>query len=122
MKTLFFLTFLLIGCSSNNQNIEKIAEANSLLQSEKYDKAISILKELNEESSDKQTVSALANAHLQYGNFLMYNEELDRKVRYVSALKEYRAALALDNNLAEARSNAELIESIYKSMGREIPN
>ena len=120
-KLFLLIAIILIGCSNNN-HIEKIAEANALISSGSYEKGIKILEDLNSTSGgEKNIISALANAHLQYGNFLMYNEEIDRKIRYMSALKEYRSALKLDNNLSEARSNAELIESIYTSMGREIP-
>ena len=52
----------------------------------------------------------------------MASESLDRKVKYRQALKYYREALKVDPTNEEAKNNSEMIISIYKSMGRPVPN
>lgn len=60
-------------------------------------------------------------ATVQFGTANMMSETLDRKVKYKEALKYYKVALKLDPKNAEALSNKEMIEGIYKQMGRPIP-
>ena len=51
----------------------------------------------------------------------MLSDALDQKVKYKEALILYREALKIDPTNKEASSNKDLIESIYKSMNRPIP-
>lgn len=60
-----------------------------------------------------------ATVHL--GTATMMSPKLDRKVKYRNALRLYREALKVDPNNLEAKNNKELIEDIYRSMGRPIP-
>lgn len=68
------------------------------------------------------TKQALVVASTKFGTAAMISPTLDRKVKYKKALHLYREALKLDPKNAEAKSNSEMIISIYKSMGRPIPN
>ncbi len=43
------------------------------------------------------------------------------RVKYRAVLVDYRAALQADPNNAEAKANKKLIENIYTSMGRPVP-
>ena len=52
----------------------------------------------------------------------MTSAALDRKVKYKQALQLYREVLKCDPSNYEAKSNSDLIISIYKSMHRPIPN
>lgn len=61
-------------------------------------------------------------ATVRYGTACMTSDDLDRKVKYRKALRLYREALKVDPTNKEALNNKKLIESIYRSMGRPIPN
>ncbi len=71
---------------------------------------------------DEKVKKAYVDATVQFGTATMTAESLDRKVKYVGALRLYREALKIDPKNKEAKANKEMIESIYKSMGRPIPN
>jgi len=60
-------------------------------------------------------------ATVKLGTADMSSDALDRKVKYKKALQLYREALKVDPNNVEAKNNKQLIESIYKSMGRPVP-
>lgn len=60
-------------------------------------------------------------ATLDLANSYMYAPDLLPKDKYPAALRLYRAALKLDPSLREAEVGAETIVSIYKGMGREVP-
>ena len=61
-------------------------------------------------------------ATVKLGTATMMSETLDRKVKYRDALRLYREALKFEPDNHEALNNKDLIESIYRSMGRPIPN
>jgi hypothetical protein len=71
-----------------------------------------------EKGTDKK---ALAAAYADRGTFRMNDEDAGAKVKYRAALDDYRKALDADPQNEEAKKNKEMIESIYKSMGRPIP-
>ena len=60
-------------------------------------------------------------ATVKLGTATMMCESLDRKVKYRDALRLYREALKLEPDNREAANNRDLIEGIYRSMGRPIP-
>jgi hypothetical protein len=64
---------------------------------------------------------ALSNAHVKYGDSYMYNDQLPPMQKYPNALRQYREALVYEKTNAIALKNVDMIESIYKSMGRPIP-
>ena len=53
------------------------------------------------------------------GNFY-YNAQDTRLYRY--ALGDFRRALRYEPDNAEAKEKIEMIESIYRSLGRPVPN
>jgi hypothetical protein len=71
-----------------------------------------------EKASDKK---ATAVAYATRGTFRMNDDKAGAKVKYRAALDDYRKALSLDPENAEAKDNKAMIESIYKSMGRPVP-
>ncbi|MGC4047343.1 MAG: hypothetical protein QM758_26380 [Armatimonas sp.] len=71
-----------------------------------------------EKGKDKKATAA---AYAARGVSRMNDDKAGAKVKYRAALEDYRKALSLDPENAEAKSNKEMIESIYKSMGRPIP-
>ncbi len=76
------------------------------------------LKSKNNVKVKKKYVAAT----VKLGTASMESEALDRKVKYAKALRLYREALKADPNNAEAKNNKQLIEDIYRSMHRPIPN
>ncbi|MBS1705952.1 MAG: hypothetical protein JST40_08765 [Armatimonadetes bacterium] len=70
---------------------------------------------------DAKLKSAYVKATVTFGTTTMNSPTLTPKDKYPKALKLYREALKVDPNNKEAKNNAELIESIYKQMGRPIP-
>lgn len=83
---------------------------------DKIEKAEAKAKAAGASAADKD---AAAKAHLERGNFF-YNAGDKRLYRY--ALGDFRRALAYQPNNDEAKEKIEMIESIYKSLGRPIPN
>jgi hypothetical protein len=63
----------------------------------------------------------LVEAAYTYGNTMMNDPELPPRVKYRAALKQFRRALALDPSHAGSKKNKEMIESIYRQMGRPVP-
>jgi hypothetical protein len=74
-----------------------------------------------EETEKGKDKKAAAEARAKRGTFRMNDDKAGAKVKYRAALDDYRKALALDPENSEAKSNKEMIESIYKSMGRPVP-
>jgi hypothetical protein len=64
---------------------------------------------------------AIAAAYAERGTFRMNDAKAGARVKYRAALQDYRKALAADPTNAEAKANKDEIESIYKEMGRPIP-
>lgn len=65
---------------------------------------------------------ALADIYLQYGIYYeYYAEHVAMKLRMTGALEHLRRAVELDPENDKAKAEIEQIESIYKQMGREIP-
>ena len=83
---------------------------------EKIEKAEAKAKAAGASTADKD---AAAKARLERGNFF-YNSGDKRLYRY--ALGDFRRALAYQPNNEEAKEKIEMIESIYKSLGRPVPN
>lgn len=100
----------------------KIDEAKAKLKAQKYGEAITLLRAEHEKNpKDKQVTEALSEAHTVYGESVMNNAAMPPFRKYPAALKEFRTALELDKENKKARENIDLIESIYKSMGRPVP-
>ena len=64
---------------------------------------------------------AYVDATVALGTKVMTSSLLAPKEKYPRALKLYREALKLDPKNKEALENKAMIEQIYKSMGRPIP-
>ena len=71
--------------------------------------------------NDAKAKSAYIAATVKLGTATMNAEELPPREKYRGALTLYREALKLDPKNKEALANKKLIEDIYKSMGRPIP-
>ena len=64
---------------------------------------------------------AYIDANNRHGLACMVTDAIDRKVKYRMALTDFRKVLKVDPRNKVAKENADLIVSIYRSMGRPIP-
>lgn len=89
----------------------------------KYDEAklTALEAKLTKNPKDAKLKSEVAEANFQVGYATMMNPELPPRMKYGAALKKYRRALALNPKHAEALKNKDMIEGIYKQMGRPVP-
>ncbi|HEY3744378.1 MAG TPA: hypothetical protein VGL53_31255 [Bryobacteraceae bacterium] len=96
-----------------------VEDSQKLIKEGKYDEAISQL----EKADQKQPpiIKALTQAHMAKADAFMYNDQVSPHIRYTTALREYRKVLVYDKTNKKAQDNISLIEGIYKSMGRPIP-
>lgn len=124
MKKLIVLfgLVLLIGCGAKKVDTAQLAKGNDLIAAGKFDEGTAILEELAKQSPDDPALKqARVAAHLKYANYYMTDENVDRKIKYRTALKHYRAVLALDASNTEAKAAADQIIAIYNQMGRPVP-
>lgn len=90
--------------------------SGEFVDTSKYDAEIKRLEErAKKNSADQQTRLALAKAYTARGDALTGVRQ------YNAALGDYRRALRSDPDNDQARQMAGTIISIYKSMGREVP-
>lgn len=71
---------------------------------------------------DKKVQKKFVDAGVKYGHECMMSQDLDRKEKYKLALRAYREVLKIDPKNEVAKPESDLIISIYKQMGRPIPN
>ncbi len=114
---------LLVGCSEQKADIEKLNHANALVNTAQFEEGIKQLEEIQKKSpNDPALQQSLVSAHIKFGHFFLHNDTIAPKVKYPTALMHYRAALKIDPNNKDAQDNVNQIVEIYKMMGREIPN
>lgn len=98
------------------------AEATKLKQLQSsYEKAKAAYSKAKAKPSSKEGKAYVA-ATVKYGTAVMNAASLAPKDKYPKALRLYREALKIDPKNKEALDNKKMIEDIYKSMGRPIPN
>ena len=93
-----------------------MGSASTLTSTPKLDGRIATLEK---SGKDKK---ALAAVYAERGYARMTDNNAAPRVKYRAALGDFRRALTLDPANAKAKQNVALIEGIYKSMGRPIPN
>ncbi len=101
---------------------DAVADAKKKSKEGKHEEAIAALEgELKKAPKNAAVKPALAEAHLAYGESLMFNKELPPFRKYPGALKQFRKAVEYDAKNAKAKEHIATIEGIYKSMGRPVP-
>lgn len=73
---------------------------------------------LEKSGADKKTLAALYG---ERGYARMTDNNALPRLKYRAALGDFRRALKLDSANAKAKQNVALIEGIYQSMGRPVP-
>ncbi|MBC8139206.1 MAG: hypothetical protein H8F28_25310 [Fibrella sp.] len=71
-----------------------------------------------EAKGDKKTIAA---AYASRGYSRMTDDNAGQRVKYRKALEDFRVALKNDPANAKAKQNKAIIEEIYTSMGRPVP-
>ncbi|MBI5282735.1 MAG: hypothetical protein HY858_13705 [Candidatus Solibacter usitatus] len=100
----------------------KLTEAQAKVKAGKFEEALAILAPLHKTNvRDAGVNRALAEAHLKYGDSFMFNESLPPRQKYGPALKQYREVLSYDAKNKDAQDKIQLIEGIYKQMGKPVP-
>ena len=98
-----------------------IDQAHQKLTDKKYDEAIAQLDAAYKAKPTPSLKKALADANLAKADAFMNDASAPPRVRYTTALRSYREVLKYDRDNKKAQDNIATIESIYKSMGRPIP-
>ena len=99
-----------------------IKDAAAKVDAKQFDAAIALLEPAYKANpKDAALTKALADTYLKYGDSFMYNEQLPPRQKYAPALKQYRQVLTYDKTNKDAQQKINTIESIYKQMGRPVP-
>jgi hypothetical protein len=95
--------------------------AEDVKQLKACEAAYSSTKAVFLKKKDPASKKKFVAATVKFGTAAMMSDVLDRKLKYRKALHLYREALKLDPANKEAKNNSDMIVSIYKSMGRPVP-
>jgi tetratricopeptide (TPR) repeat protein len=99
-----------------------VDEAKGLMKNKKFEEAVAVLEPAAKAApKDAAVKSAMVEALMGNGDAYMYNEKLPPFKKYPAALKSYRRVLEFDKTNQKAKDNVSMIEGIYKSMGRPVP-
>ena len=86
------------------------------------DKELTALEgKLAKKPKDAKLKSEVAAANYRVGHKMMLDPALGPRVKYRGALKLFARALELDPNHGQAAKEKKMIEDIYRSMGRPVP-
>lgn len=96
-----------------------VDDAQKLTKAGKFDDAIALLEK--GDSKQPAVSKALVDAHMGKADFFMNDPNSLPRVKYTTALREYRKVLTYDKSNQKASANIKTIEDIYKSMGRPVP-
>ena len=101
----------------------KISAKNAVTKADlaKLQKAATAAKKSMAANPNEATKKTYVDATVDLGMATMYSAELDRHEKYSTALRLFRAALAVDPNNPDAKSAAQTIVDIYTQMGRPVP-
>jgi tetratricopeptide (TPR) repeat protein len=111
---------LMPGCSKPQKSV--VQESQALLSDKKYEQAIAMLEQAYTTGERADSIkSVLTNAHLLYGNFLMYKSDLPQAQKYGKALTEFQRVLILDSANQEAKKNKEIVQGILRQEGTQVP-
>jgi hypothetical protein len=91
-----------------------------LVDADRYTEALDILREQDSDEPEIRTMQR--DVHLLYGVWLVdHAQNMDMRVNMPEALRQFRRVLELDPDNRIAQANIQQIETIYKSLNREIP-
>lgn len=103
----------------NFESLPLVEKIEFHIENDQYDDALNLLRPLDE--NDQQIKELLIATHMTYGLNLTYGSLTDQRTRMPEALRQLRRVLELDPSNTSAQAEIDQIESIYRSMNREIP-
>ena len=128
MKKALFIAFVLTCLSGATLSLaqgpfqQAKASAGDQAKLTKLEKAYKAAKAaLAKSPKNAKAKKDFASIGTAYGHESMVSPVLGAKVKYAQALRIYREVLKVDPSQATAKSESDLIISIYKQMGRPIP-
>jgi tetratricopeptide (TPR) repeat protein len=99
-----------------------VDQAKKQIAGKKYDEAIATLEPaLKAKPKSVEVQKTLSEAYTGKGDVLMNNAALPPRQKYPDALRAFRKAVELDKENKKAKEGADMIEGIYKQMGRPVP-
>jgi tetratricopeptide (TPR) repeat protein len=99
-----------------------VDQAKKQMAAKKYDEAIATLEPaLKAKPKSVEVQKALSEAYTGKGDIAMNNAALPPRQKYPEALRAFRKAVELDKENKKAKDSIEMIEGIYKQMGRPVP-
>lgn len=120
LKALSVILLVILAAACSKAGVSP--EAKALLKEKKYDEGIALLEQAYAANANSQAIKQeLLTACVEYGNELTFKSDLPPNQKYAKALRFYRRALQLEPQQKEALEGKNLIESIYASMGRPVP-
>lgn len=85
------------------------------------DKVAQLKAAYDKNPSDASAKKALADATFENAQYYMYKSTLQPNQKYPKALALYREVVKLDPANSDAHESIDMIEGIYRQMGRPIP-
>ena len=97
-------------------------QAKKQIGAKKYDEAIATLEPaLKAKPKSVPVQKALSEAYTGKADVAMNNAALPPRQKYPDALRSYRKAVEYDKDNKTAKEGIDMIEGIYKQMGRPVP-
>jgi cytochrome c-type biogenesis protein CcmH/NrfG len=97
-------------------------DASASAPSQPLDEKVAQLQaDLAKKPNDAALKKQLADATFDNAQFYMYKSPLPPNQKYPKALSLYRQVVKLDPSNDAAKQSIDMIESIYRSMGKPIP-
>lgn len=85
------------------------------------DKVAELRAKYDKNPTDAAVKKELTDATLENANYYMYTSPLPPNQKYPKALALYRDVVKLDPTNATAQESIQVIENIYRSLGKPIP-
>ena len=99
-----------------------VDQAKKQIAGKKYDEAIATLEPaLKAKPKSVEVQKALSEAYTGKADVTMNNAALPPRQKYPDALRGFRKAVDLDKDNKKAKEGVDMIEGIYKQMGRPVP-
>lgn len=115
MAPITLLLVLVQDSIANGKKAESLSYLGSL--QEQYEQAILDYKA----SKADEDLQELVKSGMSYGTAVMTSGALSPKDKYPRALRVFREVASYDPESEDAKSNIKMIEDIYKSLGRPVP-
>ena len=99
-----------------------VDQAKKQIAGKKFDEAIATLEPaLKAKPKSVEVQKALSEAYTGKADVTMNDAALAPRQKYPDALRGFRKAVDLDKDNKKAKAGVDMIEGIYKQMGRPVP-